>query len=108
MTLANDLHPSVRKRLTEIVQLLQVYARLAELEIASMEAEGRKLPIFNAREVLDVGLPEDTRGKVQEWVIGEQERERQKEEGERILKEVAALAESRGYDASALQCFSEQ
>ena len=34
LTITNDLNPSVRKRLTEVVQLLQVYARLAELEIA--------------------------------------------------------------------------
>src|SRR5215208_2551559 len=34
LTITNELNPSVRKRLTEVVQLLQVYARLAELEIA--------------------------------------------------------------------------
>jgi hypothetical protein len=33
LTLTNELHPLVRKRLVEVVQLLQLYARLAELEI---------------------------------------------------------------------------
>ena len=108
MTLSNDLHPSVRKRLTEVVQLLQVYARLCELEITSMEAEGEKLPVFNAREALDVGLPDDTREKVQEWVIGEQEKAECREEDEWVLREVATIAESRGYDASVLHHFGEQ
>jgi hypothetical protein len=34
MAISNELHPLVRKRLTEIAQLLQVYCRLAELELA--------------------------------------------------------------------------
>jgi hypothetical protein len=33
LTLTNELHPLVRKRLVEVDQLLQLYARLAELEI---------------------------------------------------------------------------
>ena len=107
MVVSNELHPLVRKRLTEVVQLLQVYARLAELEITSMEAEGKKLPVFKAREVLGMGLPEDTAGRVREWVEGEQEKVERKEEGERVLKEVAALAESRGYDAEGLRRFME-
>ena len=105
MALANDLHPLVRKRLQEVVQLLQVYARLAELEITSMQAEGKKLPTFNAREALDMGLPEGTKEKVQEWVEDERERVR-KREGERVLKEVAALAESRGHDAGDVRRFT--
>ena len=100
------LHPLVRKRLQEVVQLLQVYARLAELEITSMQAGGEKLPTFNAREALDVGLPEGTKEKVQEWVEGEQERERRREEGRQVLKEVAALAESRGHDAGDVRRFT--
>ena len=103
MTVSNKLHPLVRKRLTETVQLLQVYARLAELEIASMQAEGKKLPVFNAREVLDVGLPEGTKEKVQEWAEGEQEKAERTKEGERVLEEVAALAESRSHDATPIR-----
>ena len=107
LTVSNELHPLVRKRLTEVVQLLQVYARLAELEIASMGAEGKKLPVFNAHELLDMGLPEDTKKKVHEWAEGEQEWERRREEGRQVLKEVAALAESRGHDAGDVRHFME-
>src|SRR5215203_6053264 len=57
MTITNELNPTVRKRLAEIVQLLQVYARLAELEIAAGERPG----------VGDVVLPEDTPKKVRGW-----------------------------------------
>ena len=61
MTITNELNPTVRKRLAEIVQLLQVYARLAELEIAAGERPG----------VGDVVLPEDTTKKVRGWTEGE-------------------------------------
>ena len=107
MTLSNELHPLARKRLTEVVQLLQVYARLAELEIASMEAEGKKLPVFKAREVLGMGLPEDTKEKVRDFAQTEQEKAERTKEGERVLREVAAL-EEQGIDASALRHFIEQ
>ena len=60
MTVSNELHPLVRKRLTEVVQLLQVYCRLAELELA---AGGR--PRFS--EPGEYGLPEDTADKAKEW-----------------------------------------
>ncbi len=107
-TISGELHPLVRKRLAEVVQLLQVYARLAELEIASMQAEGKKLPIFRAGEVLDVGLPEDTKEKVQNFTEVEQERVRQKEEDRRVFAEMVAALEEQGMDASALRHFSEQ
>jgi hypothetical protein len=35
LTLSNELHPLVRKPLTEVDQLLQTYTRLAELELAA-------------------------------------------------------------------------
>jgi hypothetical protein len=66
LTLANDLHPLVRKRLTEVVQLPQTYARLAELELAAGE---RPRPG-------DVSLPESTRERVVEWAEHETEKER--------------------------------
>ncbi len=72
-----------------------------------MEAKGEKLPVFNAREVLDVGLPEGTKEKVQEWTEGEQEKAERTKEGERVLREVATLAESRGYDAKDVRYFTE-
>ena len=43
---------------------------------------------------------------MQEWAAGEQERMRQKNEGERVLREVATLAESRGYDAGDIRRFT--
>jgi hypothetical protein len=51
------------------VQLLQVYARLAELEIASGERP----------KAGDVALPDGTAEKAKEWAEGEAERERQRE-----------------------------
>jgi hypothetical protein len=50
----------VRKRLTEIVKLLQVYARLAELEIAA----GKK------PKAGDVALPEGIPERVKGWAEG--------------------------------------
>ncbi len=73
-----------------------------------MEAKGEKLPVFNAREILDIGLPEGIAGRIREWAEGEQEKAERTKEGERVLREVAALAESRGYDISSLRYFSEQ
>jgi hypothetical protein len=69
LTITNELHPLIRKRLTEIVQLLQVYARLAELEIEAGESPRAG----------EVGLPEDTGDRVREWAEGEVEREKARE-----------------------------
>jgi len=51
------------------VQLLQVYARLAELGIASGEKP----------RLGDVTLPEDMPEQVRKWAEGEAEREKQRE-----------------------------
>src|SRR5215213_194714 len=66
LAVTNELHPLVRKRLTEVVQLLQVYARLAELEIAAGERP----------KAGDVALTKDVGHRVQEWAEGEAEREK--------------------------------
>jgi hypothetical protein len=68
-TITNELHPLVRKRLTEIVQLLQVYARLAELEIAAGER-----PTAG-----EVALPKNMGEHVRGWAQGEAERKKQRE-----------------------------
>jgi hypothetical protein len=68
-TISGDLDPLIRKRLTEIAQLLQVYARLAELEISAGERPRTG----------EVALPEDTAMKAKEWAQGEAEREKQRE-----------------------------
>lgn len=70
LAISGDLDSLIRKRLTEIAQLLQVYARLAELEIAAGE---RPRPS-------DVALPEDMGERVKGWTEDEAEREKQREE----------------------------
>src|SRR5919112_927375 len=69
LTVSGDLDSLIRKRLTEIAQLLQVYARLAELEIAAGEKP----------RLGDVTLPEDMPEQAREWAEGEAEREKQRE-----------------------------
>jgi hypothetical protein len=59
----------VHKRLTEVVQFLQVYARLAELEIAVGEKPRTG----------EVAQPEDMGERVKEWAEGEAEREKERE-----------------------------
>jgi hypothetical protein len=70
VTLSGDLDPTIRKRLAEVVQLVQSYCRLAELEISAGERP----------KAGDVKLPEDTGERVKEWAEGEAEREKQREE----------------------------
>jgi hypothetical protein len=62
LTISGDLDPVVRKRLAEIVQLVQSYCRLAELEIGSGERP----------KVGDVALPEDTGERVRQWAEDEE------------------------------------
>jgi hypothetical protein len=69
LTVSGDLDSLIRKRLTEIAQLLQVYARLAELEIASGVRPRAG----------EVALSEDTAERVKGWAEGEAEREKQRE-----------------------------
>ena len=71
-TVSGDLHPTVKKRVSEVVGLLQVYWRLAELEIGSGEA-----PRFPGKGY--VALPEDTSERAKEWAEGEAERDKQRE-----------------------------
>ena len=71
-TVSGDLHPTVKKRLSEVVGLLQVYSRLAELELASGD-----VPRFPGKDY--VALPEDTAEKAKGWAEGEAEREKAQE-----------------------------
>src|SRR5215218_7456981 len=59
-TFSGDLHPTVKKRLSEIVGLLQVYSRLAELEMATGD-----VPRFPGNGY--VALLEDTPERAREW-----------------------------------------
>jgi hypothetical protein len=71
-TVSGDLDPVVRKRLTDITQLIQSYCRLAELEVASGDA-----PRFPGRGY--AALPGDTSEKAKERAEGEAEKEHQRE-----------------------------
>jgi len=67
VTLSGDLDPAIRRRLAELVQLVQSYCRLAELEIAAGESPKAR----------DAVLPEDVEERIKEWAEGEAEREKQ-------------------------------
>lgn len=69
LTVSGELDLRVKKRLTEITQMLQVYSKLAELEMAAGEVP--KMPGKGY-----VALPEDTPEKAKEWA--EREAEKQK------------------------------
>jgi hypothetical protein len=62
-TITNKIHPLVRKRLTEVVQLVQSYCRLAELEIAAGVRP----------KAAEVALPKDMGERVRGWTEGEAE-----------------------------------
>ena len=83
MTVSNELHPLVRKRLTEVVQLLQVYCRLAELELAAGER-----PTPGA-----VALPHDTGEHIREWAEGEEAKVQEREE---LVGELSAAMQTHG------------
>ena len=85
-TVSGDLHPTVKKRLSEVVGLLQVYSRLAELEIAAGD-----VPRFPGKGY--VALPEDTAEKAKAWAEGEAQRERQREA---FLEKLKAVAKNPG------------
>ncbi len=63
VTLDNKLPYKVRNELPSVVQLLQVYAKLTEIELMT----GEKEPSFGP---LPVALPEDIRQQIKEWVQG--------------------------------------
>jgi hypothetical protein len=89
VTLSGNLDPLVRKRLAEVVQLVQSYCRLAELEIHAGERP----------KIGGVALPEDTGERIRDWVDGEEAKV-----GERkILSELVPAMEARGYDTGAVK-----
>jgi predicted RecB family endonuclease len=90
LTITNELYPLVRKRLTEVVQLLQVYARLAELEIVS-----GKRPKAG-----DVAIPEDTAEKVKEWAHGEDGMMREWKE---LVEELSQAMRAKGHDPTPIR-----
>jgi len=82
--LADELPARVRKELTNVVQLLQTYARLAELETRAGEE-----PLKGDLDVK--GLKAQVLGRIE--ALEERERERRE-----LLDELAPMMEGRGYD----------
>ena len=91
MTLSGDLDPAIRKRLAEVVQFVQVYCRLAELEIAAGERP----------KAGDVALPEDTGERVKGWAEGEAEREKQK--GKELAEALSEVMKTQGHDPAPIR-----
>jgi hypothetical protein len=88
MVISNELHPLVRKRLAEVVGLLQVYSRLAELEVASGDT-----PQFPGRGY--VALPDDTAERVREWAESGVEKVREREE---LVEDLGEVMKAHGRD----------
>jgi hypothetical protein len=87
---SGELHPLVRRRLTEVVQLLQVFARLAEIEIASGERP-------RAGDVISPSLGLKVR---QEWAGGEGAKVRETEE---LAGEHSAAMQAHGSDPTPIR-----
>ncbi len=68
-TISGGLDPTIKKRLTDIVGLLQVYSRPAELEMTA-----REVAKFAGKGY--VALPEDTAEKAKGWAEKEGEKAR--------------------------------
>jgi hypothetical protein len=88
-TITDRLSVVVRKRLTEIVQLLQCYLRAAELELRATEE-----PLKSDLDV--AGLKAQVLGRIEELEAREREREA-------LLSELIPAMETRGYDAGGVK-----
>ena len=80
----------VRRHLQGIVQLLQTYARLAELELAAGEKPRPG----------DVSLPEGTEERITEWTEGEDTKVRERGE---LVEELSKAMKARGYDPTPIR-----
>jgi hypothetical protein len=85
LTISGDLDPVIRKRLAEVVQLVQSYCRLAELEITAGEKPRAG----------DVGLPEDTGERVRGWAEDE---ESEMQKGKELAGELSEAMRVHGHD----------
>jgi len=90
MTVANELHPLVKKRLTDVVGLLQTYARLAELEINAGEKPRKG----------DVALAEDTGERIAGWAEGEEAKVRERAV---LVDELSAAMRTHGQDPTPIR-----
>lgn len=105
-TLGDQLPVKVRRELQSIVQLVQAYARLTELELAT----GEKGPTFGP---LPVALPDNIKQLIKEWALREQAKaEAQKEDGDEAelseWAEAAAMIEADGGDASGIKYLAKK
>lgn len=72
---AGELNPRVKRELTNVTQLLQTYARLAELEITAAQGASDQRPHSS-----DVALPADLPERVRAQAEEADRRERHKDE----------------------------
>ncbi len=100
LTVNDELHPMARKKLTDMVQLSQTYARLTELELAAGGKPERG----------SVALPADLPEKARQFVASEEPQDSEADGDEAELSEMEALAEeaisiteAKGKDAAALR-----
>ena len=80
----------VRRHLQGIAQLLQTYARLAELELTAGEKPRPG----------DVSLPEGTKQQVRVWAEGEEAKVREREE---LIEDLSQAKQSHGYDPTPIR-----
>ena len=80
----------MRKRLTEIAQLLQVYCRLAELELAAGKKPERG----------HVSLPEGTPERIAVWAEGEEAEVREREV---LVEQLSAAMQAPGHDPGSIR-----
>lgn len=85
LTISGNLDPVIRKRLAEVVQLVQCYCRLAELEIAAGERPRAG----------DVALSEDTGERVRQWAEDEETKVRERRE---LAGQLSAAMQAHGHD----------
>ena len=89
-TVSGDLDPLIRKRLAEVVQLVQSYCRLAELEVSMGE-----MPRAG-----DVALPEDTAERAKEWAESEEVKVRERDD---LVQELSRAMQAHGHDPTPIR-----
>jgi hypothetical protein len=90
VTISGDLDPLVRKRLAEVVQLVQSYCRLAELEI----------PAGERPKAGDVALPEDMLERAKGWAEDEEAEAKKSKE---MADELSRAMQAHGHDPTPIR-----
>jgi hypothetical protein len=92
MRLSNELHSALdgaQKTYKNVVQLLQTYKQLAELELTA----GKK------PRPGDVCLPEGTKERISEWAEGGEAEVREREE---LVEQLSAAMQAHGHDPGSI------